>query len=157
MIREPDGTIRRLLSDEHIPSHLLLLADETIEAIEEYIHESEVYVIENEERIIAVYVLRPVDSSVVEIMNIAVDREYQGKGIGHSLLSDAQRRAREMGYSEIIIGTGDNATRQISLYESVGFKKCGIRKDFFLEKFPDPIYEDGVQLRDMVMLKIVFK
>ncbi len=154
MNQAPDRTIRRLLSGEHIPYDLLLLADETIEAIEGYIHESEVYVIENEERFIGVCVLQPVDSSVIEIVNIAVDREYQGKGIGHSLLSDAIRRAKEMGYSELIIGTGDMATRQISLYESVGFKKYGIRKDFFLEKFPDPIFEDGIQLRDMVMLKI---
>ena len=152
---EPDRKIRRLLSSEQIPYNLLLLADETTEAIDGYIHESEVYVIDNEERFIAVCVLQPVDSSVVEIKNIAVDRKYQGKGIGHSLLSDAIRRAREMGYFEIIIGTGDIAIRQISLYESVGFKKYGIKKDFFIEKFPDPIFEDGVQLHDMVMLKIV--
>jgi ribosomal protein S18 acetylase RimI-like enzyme len=155
MNKEPDRMIRRLLSGEQIPYPLLLLADETTEAIERYIHESDVYVIENEERFIAVYVLQPVDSSVVEIKNIAVDRDYQGMGIGHSLLSDAIRRAKEMGYSEIIIGTGDIAVRQISLYESVGFKKYGIKKDFYVRNYPDPICENGVQLRDMVMLKIV--
>jgi aminoglycoside 6'-N-acetyltransferase I len=152
---ESDGTIRRLLSSEPIPYDLLLLADETIEAIDGYIHESEVYVIEDRGRFIAVCALQPVESSVVEIKNIAVDRAYQGMGIGRGLLSDAIRRARAMGCSEIRIGTGDIATRQISLYESVGFTKYGILKNFFLEKFPHPIFEDGVQLRDMVMLKMV--
>lgn len=155
MNQEPDRVIRKLLSGDEIPYNLLLLADETIEGIDRYIHESEVYVIENDERVIAGYVLFPVDSSVVEIKNIAVDSDYQGKGIGHRLLSDAIHRAREMGYGEIIIGTGDIATRQISLYESVGFTKYAVQKDYYVQIYPDPIYEQGVQLRDMVMLKIV--
>ncbi|HWQ65761.1 MAG TPA: GNAT family N-acetyltransferase [Methanospirillum sp.] len=154
MNNESDRLIRRLRSGEQIPYHLLLLADETIEGIERYIHESEIYVIESEERLIAVCVLQPIDSSVVEIKNIAVDRDHQGKGIGHSLLFDAIRRAREIGYSEIIIGTGDIAARQISLYEDVGFKKYGVKKDFYVLNYPDPIFENGIRLRDMVMLKI---
>lgn len=156
MNQEPDRKIRKLLSSDEIPYSLLLLADETVEGINRYIHESDVYVIENEERIIAGYVLQPFDSSVVEIKNIAVDREYQGKGIGHSLLSDAIQRAREMGYGEIIIGTGDIATRQISLYESVGFTRYAVKKDYYVHIYSEPIFEQGVQLRDMVMLKIVF-
>lgn len=155
MKKGPDRQIRRLLTGEKIPYYLLLLADETTEGINRYICESDIYIIENEGRFIAVYVLQPVDSSVIEIKNIAVDREYQGQGIGLSLLSDAIRRAGEEGYSEIIIGTADLAARQISLYEKAGFKKYAIKKDFYLRLYPDPIIENGVQLRDMVMLKKV--
>lgn len=151
----PDRRIRRLLTGEKIPYHLLLLADETTEGIDRYIRESDIYIVENKGRFIAVYVLQPVDSSVIEIKNIAVDREYQGRGIGLSMLSDAIRRAGEEGYSEIIIGTATQAARQISLYEKAGFKKYAIKKDFYLRLYPDPIIENGVQLRDMVMLKKV--
>ena len=151
----PDRRIRRLLTGEKIPYHLLLLADETTEGIDRYIRESDIYIIKNEGRFIAVYVLQPVDWSVIEIKNIAVDREYQGQGIGLSMLSDAIRRAGEEGYSEIIIGTATQAARQISLYEKAGFKKYAIKKDFYLRLYPDPIIENGVQLRDMVMLKKV--
>jgi len=151
----PDRRIRRLLDGEKIPYHLLLLADETTEGIDRYIRESDIYIIKNEGRFIAVYVLQPVDWSVIEIKNIAVDREYQGQGIGLSMLSDAIRRAGEEGYSEIIIGTATQAARQISLYEKAGFKKYAIKKDFYLHLYPYPIIENGVQLRDMVMLKKV--
>ncbi len=151
----PDRRIRRLLTGEKIPYHLLLLADETTEGIDRYIRESDIYIVENKGRFIVVYVLQPVDSSVIEIKNIAVDQEYQGRGIGLSLLSDAIRRAGEEGYSEIIIGTATQAARQISLYEKAGFKKYAIKKDFYLRLYPDPIIENGVQLRDMVMLKKV--
>ncbi|HSA38694.1 MAG TPA: GNAT family N-acetyltransferase [Methanoregula sp.] len=151
----PDRRIRRLLDGEKIPYHLLLLADETTEGIDRYIRESDIYIVENKGRFIVVYVLQPVDSSVIEIKNIAVDQEYQGRGIGLSLLSDAIRRAGEEGYSEIIIGTATQAARQISLYEKAGFKKYAIKKDFYLRLYPDPIIENGVQLRDMVMLKKV--
>jgi aminoglycoside 6'-N-acetyltransferase I len=151
----PDGQIRRLLTGEKIPYDLLLLADEPTEAIDRYIHESDISVMENEGRFIAVYVLQPVDASVIEIKSIAVDQEYQGRGIGLSLLADAIRRAGAEGYSEIIIGTATTAARQISLYEKAGFKKYAIKKDFYLSHCPYPIMENGIQLRDMVMLKKV--
>ena len=155
MMNDPERRIRRLLAGEKIPYPLLLLAEETTEAIDRYIQGADIYGIENEGRFIAVYVLLPVDSSVAEIKYIAVDTDYQGRGIGLLLLSDAVRRAKEEGYSEIIIGTGDQAARQISLYEHAGFKRYAIRKDFFLLNYPDPIRENGVQMRDMVMLKKV--
>lgn len=67
MNQEPERPIRRLLSDEPIPYDLLLLADETVEGIDRYIHQSDIYVVENEERFIAVCVLQPVDASTIEI------------------------------------------------------------------------------------------
>lgn len=45
---------RQLCKDEKVPYDLLLLADETIEGINKYIFDSEIYVLEREKQIIAV-------------------------------------------------------------------------------------------------------
>lgn len=146
-------TIRRLGKDEEIPYALLLLADETVEAINKYVFGSEIYVLEQEGKIIAEYALLPLNKEEMEIKNIAVSPEVQGQGIGKSLLRDAAARAKGMGFRRIIIGTGDVSTKLLRFYHKEGFEVFGVRKGFFVDNYPEPIYDGGKQLKDMVLLK----
>ena len=146
-------TFRRLDTNDNIPYDLLLLADETKEAINKYIHDSEIFLGEYRNEAIAVYVLQPVDKDVIEIRNIAVRKDYQGQGIGKRLLEEAAAKATARGFKTIIIGTGDASTRQLDFYQREGYVVFDRRKRFFLENYPEPIYENGVQLKDMVMLR----
>lgn len=41
----------------------------------------------------------------------------------------------------------------LHFYERCGFVKSHIAKDFFVENYDHPIYENGQQLIDMVYLK----
>lgn len=137
------------------PYQLLLLADETIEGINKYLFASDVYIVKlsDEKEPIGVFCLYPIDKNTVELKNIAVAESYQRKGIGSILLNEAIRIAKEKEYREIIVGTADCGVGQIRFYERNGFVKYGVRKNFFLEIYEHPIYENGVQLKDMVMLK----
>lgn len=57
-----------------------------LDAINKYIFDCEIYVVKQENKIIAEYALQPIDADLVEIKNIAVLAEFQGRGIGKSLL-----------------------------------------------------------------------
>jgi aminoglycoside 6'-N-acetyltransferase I len=144
---------RKLRQEESIPYGLLLLAEETKEAIDKYINDSEIYVLENENDIIAIYVLKPINKKVYEIKYIAVDENFQGKGIGKFLLKDATKRAQKSGFKTIIIGTGDAAIKQLYLYQKEGFRIYDICYNFFIDNYPEPIYENGILCKHMVMLK----
>jgi len=39
------------------------------------------------------------------------------------------------------------------LYKKEGFEVFGVRKNYFVDNYPEPIYENGTQLKDMIMLK----
>ena len=145
--------MRRLDKGERIPYDLLLLADETVESINKYIFSSEIYLLEQENRIVAVYALQVLSKEEAEIKNIAVAKECQGQGIGKSLLKDAADRAKARGFKRLIIGTGDIMGMPLCFYLKEGFERFTVKKDFFIMNFPKPIYDHGVQLRDMVMLK----
>lgn len=147
------GTIRRLGKDEGIPYDLLLLADETVEAIDRYIHRCEIYVLEREKRPVALYALQFLNRNEAEIKNIAVAEDCRGKGIGMLLLKDAEARARERGHTVLLICTGDAGTRQIALYRKAGFEIFTVKKNFFIDNYPSPIFENGVRLKDMIMLR----
>jgi ribosomal protein S18 acetylase RimI-like enzyme len=145
-------TIRPLRTDEPPPLNLLLLADPSQEAIAVYISRSAVFVAEYEGQIIGVYALLALDESSVEIKNIAVDPAHQGQGLGKMLLADAAEKAKQSGFQVIYIGTANSSIRQLDLYQKQGFEVAFVKENFFLEHYPTPIYEDGIQCRDMIML-----
>ncbi|MGN7758002.1 GNAT family N-acetyltransferase [Chryseobacterium sp. 22532] len=136
----------------NIPYELLLLADETIEAINQYIFDCIVYVLNDGFQNIAVMALHPNSSTELEIKNIAVIESYQSQGIGSILINKAKEIAKENSYAILTVGTSDTGFQQIKFYEKNGFIKKGIRKDFFTDHYPFPIYENGLQMRDMVVL-----
>lgn len=140
--------------ESEYPYNLLLIADETVEGINTYLFDSQVYVALIEENPVGVFCLLPIDDEVVELMNIAVSEDMQNKGIGSRMLSEAERIAREQSYKRIILGTADCGEKQIRFYEKNSYSQYDVKKNYFLEKYPDePIFEDGIQLKDMVMLE----
>lgn len=145
--------VRRLENSEDIPYQLLLLADETKEAIDRYVFESEIFIVEENGEIIALYALKAINSKQIEIKNIAVQADLQGQGIGSFLLNDAFERAKDLGFQSLLIGTGDASLRQLALYQSKGFEKYEVVKDFFIDNYPEAIHENGIQLKDMIILE----
>ncbi len=144
---------RKLTKGEAIPYDLLLLADETVEIIDRYAREGQIYGLEANGQLIAVYVLQVIDSERIEIKNIAVAGNYQGQGIGKFLLGEATRRAKEQGYHTILIGTANGAIKQLYLYQKEGFEITSIKKNFFVDNYPAPIFENGILCKHMIMLE----
>jgi aminoglycoside 6'-N-acetyltransferase I len=144
---------RQLTGQEAIPYTLLLLADETIEIIDRYAKDGQIYVLEVNGQLIAVYVLVVIDPERIEIKNIAVDSRYQGQGIGKFLLREATGRAKEQGYGTILIGTANGAIKQLYLYQKEGFEITSVKKNFFVDNYPAPIFENGILCKHMIMLE----
>lgn len=136
-----------------IPYDLLLLADPSIDAINKYFSRGYCYIAMHNDNIIATYVLYPLGENEIEIKNISVSEDFQRKGIGKQLLQHAESVARAKGFSLLIIGTSDTNSSPLKLYSKMGFEKYAIKKFFFTNNYPEPIYENGEQCIDMIMLK----
>lgn len=148
-----DYRLRLIEEREAYPFNLLLLADETMDAINKYIDDSDVFILEEGEAQLAVFCLYPIDASTLELKNIAVCESLQGQGIGGLLIQEVVAIGKKRGYSRLIVGTADCGIDQIRFYERNGFKKYGVKENFFLDNYAVPIIENGVQLKDMVMLE----
>lgn len=79
--------------DEHLKK-LFLLADPSKANIEKYINNSVIYKAKWNEQVIGCYVLYRLNKETIEIKDIAVDEQYQGKGIGTQLLQDALEKSK---------------------------------------------------------------
>ena len=77
----------------------------------------------------------------------------KNRGIGKALLEEATARAKEKGFKTLSIGTGDAMMMQLRLYQKEGFEMDVIKKNFYLDNYPTPVYENGLRLKHMVMLK----
>ncbi|WP_313376947.1 GNAT family N-acetyltransferase [Chishuiella sp.] len=141
-----------LKKNDELPYNLLLLADETKDAINKYIFESDVYLAKIDNKNIGVFCLYRIDDKTVELKNIALDENYQSKGFG-SIFIDFIKETLKYQYEILIVGTASIGIRQINFYEKNGFVKFGVRKDFFIENYKEPIFENGIQLKDMILLK----
>ena len=135
---------------------LLLLADPSEKSIENYIHEGKVFVSVKNSLVVGVYVLTEMTPEKAEIMNVAVAETHQGKGIGKALVQHAIKTARLLGMESIEIGTGNLSIQQLALYQKCGFRLKEIIHDYFIDNYDEPIFENGIQCRDMVRLSVNF-
>ena len=142
-------------TNEPIPYSLLLLADETKEAIDKYIYDSKLFYAYTElnPTPIGIIALYQVSSSVLEIKNIAICNQEQNKGYGKQLIDFSLQYAKKNLYKELIVGTGDTSSQSINFYLKNGFQPYNIRPNFFLENYPFPIYENGKQMQHMILFK----
>lgn len=89
--------IRKLKAGEQPPLELLLLADPSESLVNGYLRRGLCCVAEVDNSIIGVYVVLQTRPETVEIVNIAVDENKHGQGIGKQLLNHAIQNAKLLG------------------------------------------------------------
>lgn len=137
-------------SDKTKYMELLLIADEQVNMIEKYLYRGEMFAL-YDDGVKAICVVTQEHPGVYEIKNIVTVPEYQRKGYGQHLISFIADCYKNSG-NELYVGTGDSPTI-LDFYEKCGFEKSHIVKNFFIDNYDHPMYEDGQQLVDMVYLK----
>jgi N-acetylglutamate synthase-like GNAT family acetyltransferase len=80
------------------------------------------YLIQVENEIVGMGALRRLKERIGEIKRMYIKPEYQGKGLGKSMLQLLLGKAREYGFSTIYLETGSFMATAQHLYRSVGFR-----------------------------------
>ena len=142
--------IRKVENDKKQHLGLLLLADEQEDMIDRYLERGVMYVLE-EDGVKAECVVTDEGDGVLELKNIAVEPDFQGRGYGKALVNHIIQTYKGQ-YTVLQVGTGDSPAT-IPFYESCGFRRHHLVKNFFTDHYDHPIYECGVQLVDMVYLQ----
>lgn len=145
-------TFEKLGKDDQIPYELLLLADPSKDLMNEYLKRSEIYTARQNDETIGVIVLFPLTNETVEIKNVAVKPEFQGQGIGSLLIENAVQVALFNKQRSICIGTANSSVGQLYLYQKLGFEITGVKRHFFTNNYAEPIYENSIQAKHMLML-----
>ena len=65
------------------------------------------------------------------LLNIAVKREWQSRGIGRHMLHFSMEEARKHECVMLYLEVRPSNTSAIKLYESTGFRQWGVRRDYY--------------------------
>ncbi len=128
---------------------LLLLADESEDMIDLYLERGEMFVLDDN-GVKAECVITEEEPGVYELKNIAVEPEFHKKGYGKTLIDFLFSNYSEC--KTMYVGTGD-CPSTLTFYHKCGFIESHRVKNFFTDHYDHLMFEDGVQLVDMVYLK----
>ena len=142
--------IKRVETDKKRYLDLLLLADEQEDMVDRYLERGTMYVLEDG-GVKAECVVTDEGDGILELKNIAVAPDFQGRGYGKAMVAFLVQTYTEQ-HTVLQVGTGDSSST-IPFYESCGFRRHHLVKNFFTDHYDHPIYEGGVQLVDRVYLQ----
>ncbi|MGO5073549.1 GNAT family N-acetyltransferase [Clostridium sporogenes] len=129
---------------------LLLLADEQESMIDKYLESGEMFALYDRD-LKSICVVTNEEEGIYEIKNLATYEKYQGQGYGSRLIKYIFEYYKD-NCKTMFVGTGDSPLT-IPFYKHCGFKISHRVENFFADNYDHPIYENGIQLIDMVYLK----
>lgn len=139
------------VASNEIPLSLLLEADPSELSIKSYLPNSWCFVAKENNKTVGACVLNKIETGTIELFNISVSPESQANGIGSGLLKYVISKAKSNNIKRIELGTGSFG-HQLTFYQRLGFRIDSVQKDHFINNYPEPIYENGIQHKDMLRL-----
>ena len=130
---------------------LLLLADPEEEAIDKYINDCEIFEFYHKDILIGQGAIKQLSSTIYEIKNFAIYEKFHNCGYGKILIKLLCKKYLENFKNiEILVGTSEQG---VGFYKKCGFQFSHVIKDFFITNYKQPIFENGIQCKDMFYLK----
>ena len=156
MKHQANISIREIKENKEDYLNLLLIADPSVDMIQHYLGRGHLYIMQLEEIPVCVTVVVS-DKETAEIKNLATHPDYLRRGYASRMMSFIVEHYRET--PNIIVGTGSTGIPGKEFYQLDFYRKCGfveshIIKNFFVDNYPEPIFEDnGDQCIDMIYLR----
>jgi ribosomal protein S18 acetylase RimI-like enzyme len=146
---------------EAIPSHgtlfmlpMLLDADEGEERIRAVLLDPActAYAAWLDDQLAGATVVRWEENAPSEILYIEVAAALRGRGYGKLIMRALQDELLVHGGHSLLVGTANATLENIAFYQKCGFRMYEIRRDYFAYIQP-PVFEHGIQLRDMLVFR----
>ncbi len=139
--------IKKINEDKKKYIDLLLLGDEQESMIDKYIDRGDMFVIEENGKILAQCVVTKEGKDIYEIKNISVLPNMQKMGYGKMLIDYVFNYYEDL--KTLYVGTGDSILT-VPFYKKCGFVESHRVKNFFIDNYDHSIFEGGKQLKDMI-------
>ncbi|MFR8836345.1 GNAT family N-acetyltransferase [Bacteroides nordii] len=151
-----DMVIEEITENKEAFIELLLIADPSVDMINKYLSKGHLFTMQVKKEIVCAAVVVS-DGSTAEIKNLVTHPDHLRKGYASRMISFIFNYFKEI--PEIIVGTGSTGIPEREFYQLAFYRKCGfvdshIIRNFFVDNYPEPIFEDNSeQCIDMIYLK----
>lgn len=134
---------------------LLLKTDPSREMVEKYLYSGDCYLATIGDETVGTFVLQSNSINEIEVKNISISTKHQGNGIGKHILKYVVRISKLEGYESLIVKTADINVEVIEFYKKNKFEYHLTIKSHFLKYYDKPLYKNGKQAIDQIVLKRV--
>ena len=142
--------IKKINKNKKAYLELLLLGDEQEDMIDRYLFRGDMFAL-YDDNLRGICVVTKEAESIYEIKNIAVYPEYQRLGYAKNMIEYILSYYKD-DLKILLAGTGE-VPSTVNFYKHCGFIFSHRIKNFFKDNYDHPIFEDGIQLDDMVYFK----
>lgn len=143
--------IKEILTNKEKFMDILLIGDEEETMVYKYLKDGNLYALYDTGILKSICVTLSVNQNTIEIKNLATYPKFQNQGCAAFLLNFIFRKYKNK-FKYIILGTGENQ-KTLNFYKKFDFKEFARIENFFTDNYPNPIFENGIQLKDMIYLK----
>ncbi|MBO5349461.1 MAG: GNAT family N-acetyltransferase [Clostridia bacterium] len=138
--------IKRIDTKKEEYMDLLLNADPDENVIKKYLQDGELYIGLIENKVACEVIITKVDEDTCELKNIAIKKDYRGKGYASELIKYVFNIYKSQ-YNRMIVGTTEN---MIPFYVLNGFKTYHHTvKNFFVDNYEEEIWDGDLHCIDM--------
>jgi len=131
------------------------LAEDSAEQLDGYIDLGRILVARRGDTVVGHLQLIAADQDdTLEVKSLAVIPEEQGRGLGRALVDFAATASVNDGVRTLLVSTAAASVGNLRFYQRIGFRLLSVDRDAFVPAtgYPDPIYIEGILLRDRVWL-----
>lgn len=129
---------------------LLLMADPSLESINGYLSAATLFLAKRDQQLVGLAVVSVVPEC--ELLNLAVAPSCQKQGVAKQLIEVCCQYSAQQGAHSILVATGNSSLDQLALYQKMGFRIEGVRRDAFAG-YAEPIFENGIACLDQILLR----
>lgn len=146
-------TIKKATHADKTPMDLLLQADPSEEMINKYLYAGDTYLAKLQNETVGVFILMANNPQEIELKNISIKKEYQGKGYGKEIIKYVIRISKMEGFEYLVVKTADISSNVIDFYRKLRFEDYFTVKGHFIKYYDSPIIENGNQAIDQIVMR----
>lgn len=139
-------TIRKIDKNREAFRDLLLLADPEWAVVEGYLYRGEMYALYEGGEAASEAVVIPREDGACELKNLATAPKFQRSGYARALVDFLCREAAGR-HQRMYVGTS-----KPEIYERMGFAPAYTVKNFFVDNYSEPVWDEGELCVDMFYL-----
>lgn len=143
--------IQEILENKQDYASLLCESDPNINLVENYLRDGRLFAYFENNEPISFIVVKETNDITLEIKNVLTLEKYRGHGLAKALIQYVENLYKNK--TTYLIGTANSSMTNMLIYTKLGYTYGHKIENYFIEYYPQEIYENGMQAVDLMYFK----
>ena len=140
--------IQEILENKQDYASLLCESDPNINLVENYLRDGRLFAYFENNEPISFIVVKETNDTTLEIKNVLTLEKYRGRGLAKALIQYVENLYKNK--TTYLIGTAYSSMTNMLIYTKLGYHYSHKIENFFIDYYPQEIYENNMQATDLL-------